>query len=270
VTTRKTGHTASRAGYSLLLCVIAVVLAAGMGKAVARKMPEKSAVKSRMVDYKSGSETVSGYLALPETPGRHPGLVVIHEWWGLNDWVKEQAQQLAAQGYVALAVDLYRGKTADTPEVAHELSRGLPQDRAVRDLRAAFAYLANRPDVAPDKIGSIGWCMGGGYSLLLAVNEPKLAACVVNYGSMPTEASAIQAIRAPVLGNFGADDRGITPEAVRAFESAMKKAGKKIDVKIFDGAGHAFENPNNKSGYRPEAAAAAWNREIEFFAATLK
>jgi carboxymethylenebutenolidase len=228
------------------------------------------AVKTQTVQYHSGTEMVNGFLALPSGEGKHPAIVVIHEWWGLNDWVKEQAEKLADQGYVALAVDLYRGKVATDPEAAHELYRGLPQDRAVRDLKAAFDYLAARPDVNPDRIGSVGWCMGGGYSLLLAENEPKLAACVVNYGAMPTDSVAIQSIHAPLLGNFGADDQGIVPSDVRAFEKAMKAAGKDIDVKIYDGAGHGFENPNNKTGFRKDAAENAWERTQTFFAAHLK
>jgi len=226
--------------------------------------------KTQTVSYKSGEETVSAYLALPEGGGRHPGLLVIHEWWGLNDQVKSDAQKLAAQGYVALAPDLYRGKVAATPDEAHELMRGLPDDRGLRDLEAAFAYLAARADVNAAKIGSVGWCMGGGWSIKLAVNEPRLAACAVNYGSLPTDPANIGKIKAPVLGNFGADDRGIPPEAVHAFDSAMKSAGKSIDVKVYDGAGHAFENPNNKDGYRPQAAADAWSRMDAFFKKTLQ
>jgi carboxymethylenebutenolidase len=227
-------------------------------------------VKTETVRFRSGDETVSAYLAVPDSGGSHPALVVIHEWWGLNDWVKEQAQQFAEQGYVALALDLYRGKVAYDPNLAHELSRGLPQDQAIRDLKAAFDYLASRADVRKDKIGSVGWCMGGGFSLLLAVNESKLAACVVNYGSMPTDKEDIQKIQAPVLGNFGAEDRGIPPSAVGAFEDAMKAAHKSIDVKIYEGAGHAFENRNNKLGYREGAANDAWARTLDFLNRTLK
>ncbi len=221
-------------------------------------------VKTEIVSYKSGNEPVMGYLALPEGAGRHPALVVIHEWWGLNNWVKEQAQKFAEKGYVALAVDLYRGKVAYDPTLAHELMRGMPQDRAQRDLEAAFDYLASRNDVDKDHIGSIGWCMGGGLSLQLAIHEPKLAACVVNYGAMPTDPAEIGKIHAPILGNFGGEDRGIPPSAVEAFEKAMKAAGKSIDVKAYDGAGHAFENPNNKLGYKPEAAEDAWSRTTAF------
>ena len=204
--------------------------------------------RGEMVSYPSGEETISGFLVLPEGAGPHPALVVIQEWWGLNDWVKEQAQKLADEGYVALAVDLYRGKVATNPEEAHELMRGMPQDRAIRDLKATFAYLAARKDVNRNKIGS----------------------CVVNYGSMPTDPADIQKIRAPILGSFGAEDRGISPESVRAFEKAMKAADKKLDVKIYEGAGHAFQNPNNQSGYRPEATADSWNRTLAFLNRTLK
>jgi carboxymethylenebutenolidase len=227
-------------------------------------------VKTEEITFPSGDEAIAGYLALPESPGKHPALVVIHEWWGLNDWVKEQARKLAEQGYVALAVDLYRGQVAYDPTLAHELSRGMPPDRALRDLKAAFDYLAARPEVSNKKIGSIGWCMGGGLSLQLAVNEPRLAACVVNYGSLPTEPADIQKIHAPVLGSFGADDRGIPASAVEAFENAMRAANKSIDVKIYPGAGHAFENPNNKLGYKEGPAADAWNRALAFLNHNLK
>jgi carboxymethylenebutenolidase len=227
-------------------------------------------VKTQVVSYKSGTENVSAYLALPEGTGKHPAVILIHEWWGLNDWVKEQAQKFASLGYLALAVDLYRGKSTVSPDQARALRRSLPSERAVTDLKAAFDYLASRPDVRADRIASDGWCMGGEYSLGLAVAEPRLAACVVNHGAMPTDPAAIQAIRAPVLGTFGADDAVITPAGVRAFESAMKAAGKSISVKIYDGAGHAFQYPNNQEGYRPEAAKDAWERTVAFLGQQLK
>jgi carboxymethylenebutenolidase len=221
--------------------------------------------KTETVSYKSGDETVNAYLALPDGAGKHPAIIVIHEWWGLNDWVKEQAQKYAAQGYVALAVDLYRGKVAGNPDEAHILMRGLPDDRGMRDLEAAFAYLSSRADVDAAKIGSIGWCMGGSWSIKLAVDQPKLAACVVNYGWLPSDPSLVAKIKAPVQGNFGADDQGIPAKDAKAFETAMKADGKITDIKIYDGAGHAFQNPNNKQGYRPEATADASQRISGFF-----
>jgi carboxymethylenebutenolidase len=226
---------------------------------------QAAATNSQTVSYKSGNETVSGYLVLPEGGGKHSAIIVIHEWWGLNDWVKEQAQRYAVEGYVALAVDLYRGKVGTTPDEAHILMRGLPDDRGLRDLEAAFAYLASRPGVNPNKIASIGWCMGGGWSIKLAEDQPKLAAFVVNYGPLPTDAALIAKIKAPMLGNFGAEDKGIPPESVHAFEAAMKADGENPDIKIYDGAGHAYQNPNNKDGYRPEATSDSSKRIDAFF-----
>ena len=228
------------------------------------------AAESKTISYKSGDETVQGVLYTPSGKGPFPGLIVIHEWWGLNDWVKDQASKLADQGYAALAIDLYRGKVATTPDEAHQIMRGVPEDRAKRDLHAAFEYLASQSSVKKDRIGAIGWCMGGGYALDVALEEPTLAATVINYGHLATDPEALKKINAPILGLFGAQDKGITPEDVQKFEQTMKQFGKKIEVKEYDDAGHAFENPNNKQGYREADAQDAWKRTVEFLSATLK
>ena len=226
--------------------------------------------KTETVQFPSGKETVGGFLASPEKPGRYPGLIVVHEWWGLNDWVKEQTVKLASQGFVALAVDLYRGKVATDSNEAHELSRGLPNDRAILDLMAGIVYLTTRNDVDHGRVGTIGWCMGGGFAIQLATHVPRLGACVVNYGALPTDPNELQNIGAPVLGNFGADDRGITPADVHAFQKTMETLNRTVDIKIYDGAGHAFENPANQNGYRPQAAEDAWNRTVAFLNKYLK
>ncbi len=228
------------------------------------------AADGKPVSYKSGDETVRGILYTPAGKGPFPALIVIHEWWGLNDWVKEQASKLADQGYVALAVDLYRGKVATTPDEAHEIMRGVPEDRAKRDLHAAFEVLQSQPDVKKDRIGAIGWCMGGGYALDVALQEPTLAADVINYGHLATDPDALKRINAPILGLFGAQDRGITPDDVKKFGATLDQMGKKIEVTIYPDAGHAFENPNNKDGYRAADAADAWKRTVDFLAMTLK
>ncbi len=218
------------------------------------------------VSFPSGAETAHALLYQASGPGKHPAVVVIHEWWGLNDWVKEQSSDLASHGYVTLAVDLYRGQVATDPEQAHELMRGLPQDRGVRDLVAAVHYLASRPDVDASRIGAVGWCMGGGYALQLAIADPALRAVSINYGALATDPKALAGIHAAVLGNFGGKDMGIPPASVEAFAAALKKIGKSVDVKIYPDAGHAFENPNNKAGYRAADAADAQQRTINFFA----
>ncbi len=228
------------------------------------------AVEGKAVSYKSGDETVQGVLYTPSGKGPFPAVIVIHEWWGLNAWVKEQASKLSDEGYVALAVDLYRGKVATTPDEAHEIMRGVPEDRAKRDLHAAFTFLASQANVKKNRIGSIGWCMGGGYSLDVALQEPALAADVINYGHLATDPDSLKKINSPILGLFGAQDRGITPDDVHKFANSLESMGKKIDVKIYDDAGHAFENPNNKEGYRAADAADAWKRTADFLSETLK
>lgn len=241
---------------------LVLLLLVGMACAPARAQQQ--------VTFASGDGQAQGTLYLPEGKGPHPALVLIHEWWGLNDWIKEQAQNYARQGYVALAVDLYRGKVADNADLAHELMRGLPQDQGVRDLVSAVLYLKTRKDVSKNRVGAVGWCMGGGYAAQLAIADPDLKAVAINYGALPTDKEQIAKIHAAVLGNFGGQDRGIPPESVHNFEAALKSLGKQVDAKIYPDAGHAFENPNNKGGYKPEDAADAQARMKQFFAKELK
>jgi carboxymethylenebutenolidase len=244
----------------ILFALVAVLLAA----------ISAFAANGKLVSYKSGDETVQGMLYTPAGKGPFPALVVVHEYWGLNDWVKEQAAKLADHGYVSLAVDLYRGKVATTPDEAHQIMRGVPEDRAKRDLHAAVEFLKSQPNGRKDRIGAIGWCMGGGYALDVALQEPDLAALVINYGHLATDPEALKKISSPILGIFGGRDRGITPDDVHKFEQQLKQLGKTIEIKIYDDAGHAFENPNNKEGYRAADAADAWKRTVDFLAMTLK
>ncbi len=222
------------------------------------------------VSYASGDETVHAILYKPDGKGPFPALIAVHEWWGLNDWVKQQASELADQGYLTLAIDLYRGQVATTPEEAHELMRGVPEDRAARDLHAAMEFLESERDVDKKRIGSIGWCMGGGYSLDLALTEPTLKAAVINYGHLATDPQSIDKIHAAVLGIFGAQDRGIPVDSVKKFEGQLKQDGKRVEIFIYPDAGHAFENPNNESGYRINDAADAWQHTLKFLQTNLK
>lgn len=248
-----------------LVLLLALLGTAGAGDAVS---------KGEMVQFPAGKETIDGFVAAPVKTGRYPAIIVVHEWWGLTDWVKEMTSKLADQGYVALAVDLYRGKVATDPMEAHELSRGLPEDRALIDLDAGVLYLSNRPDVERNGIGVIGWCMGGGLAIRFAMVETKIVrACVVNYGALPTDPNDLQSLWAPTLGNFGGQDGGITPADVHAFEKTMKSLKNPpriVDLKIYPDAGHAFMNPTNTSGYRPEDAADAWTRSVNFLNRWLK
>ena len=204
----------------------------------------------------------SGFLVTPDGKGPFPAVIVIQEWWGLNDWVKDQARALAKEGYVALAVDLYRGKVTTKQEDAHQLMMGLPPDRAMR-----------RPEGGVRLPGGAHGREEGPHRLHRLVHGRALLAGPRHRGTdaggggapttarPPTDAAAIARIKAPVLGNYGGDDKGPSPDQVKAFEAAMKKAGKSVDVKIYEGAGHAFANVNNPwGGYREAAAKDAWAR----------
>jgi carboxymethylenebutenolidase len=226
-------------------------------------------VSDMPVRYTSGPDTVRGILYVPRADEPRPGLIVIHEWWGLNSWVQESARRLAEQGFVALAIDLYRGGVATDAEMAHELMRAVPEDRAARDLQMAVEYLRSRKEVSRDRVGSIGWCMGGGYSLQTAMVVPDLTACVMCYGRLVTEDASLQNINAKVLGIFGDQDRGIPTDDVAAFEARARKLGKSVDTRIYEGAGHAFMNSNNTKGYNEAAADSAWTVIMDFLTKSL-
>jgi carboxymethylenebutenolidase len=236
--------------------------------------PALGQVVTKDIVFKSGDEEIKGFLAIPDGKGPFPAVVVIQEWWGLNDWIKENAKRLAAKGYVALAPDLYRGKVTDDMKVASQLVKGLPPDRALRDLQAAVKTLAAMDNVRKDRIGSIGWCMGGGYSLQLALHNHTLKACVICYGRVITDSDKLKPLAARVLGIFGEEDKGIPAKSVREFESALKKEGRKVErINIFADAGHGFMRPTNGStknpAYRESQAQQAWVQIEEFFAKTL-
>lgn len=254
---------ASRIG--LVLALAAAPVLAQHDHAAMTAAKSASAGAGRMVEFASGSEKASGYLALPSGAGAHPAIVVIQEWWGLNDNIKAKADAFAKQGYVALAPDLYRGKVATDPDTAHQLMRGLPEDRAVRDMKGAVAYLRGRPEVGSKPIGAVGWCMGGGYSLSLALAEPKLAGAVLYYGRLVTDDAAIASLQVPLLGNFGGQDQGIPPDSVREFERKAKAAGKSVDFKVYPEAGHGFASVPGAGAYRADDARDADARTNAFF-----
>jgi carboxymethylenebutenolidase len=223
-----------------------------------------------MITFSSGAEMPSAYVALPEGAGRKPAIIVIQEWWGLNDFVKSTADEFAKKGYVAFAPDLYRGKVATDPDTAHQLMRGMPEDRAIRDLKAAFDYLRSRDDVDATRMGSVGWCMGGGYSLALALEQPKLAGAVIYYGRLVTDDAKIKSLAVPLLGNFGGKDEGIPPDTVREFERKAKAAGKVVDFKIYPDAGHGFASSRDPAVSRAADSKDADARTDSFFGRVLR
>lgn len=218
--------------------------------------------------------SVTGYLARPDTAGvgadSLPGLIVIHEWWGLNDNIRAMADRLAAEGYVALAVDLYGGEVAETPEQARALMGGsMEQGEALTaNLTQAYEYLRLRQNA--DAVGSIGWCFGGGWSLRAALALPdELDAAVIYYGHLVTDPDRLATLDMPVLGIFGAEDGSIPVSQVRAFERTLDSLGTDVTVEVYEGAGHAFANPSGER-YVPEAAEDAWQKTLAFLDRTLR
>lgn len=211
-----------------------------------------------------------GYLAKPKDAGVYPGIVMIHEWIGLNDYVKEMARQLAAEGYAVLAVDLFNGKVAKDSNEARNLStmvRNNPQP-AIQNMKLAVGYLKSLHNVDDEKIASMGWCFGGGMSLQLSLNE-KLAATIIYYGQLETDKEKLKVITWPVLGIFGDKDTSIPAESAKKFDAVLDDLGIENEIYIYPNVGHAFANPSGMN-YAAEETKDAWKKTIEFLNKHLK
>jgi carboxymethylenebutenolidase len=219
----------------------------------------------QMVDFSSNGGSASGYLAIP-AKGKGPGVIVIQEWWGLVDHIKDVCDRFASEGYVALAPDLYHGKTTRSPDEAGKLMMALRIDEAEKDLRGAIQYLLNHEATTGDKVGVIGFCMGGALALYAASKNPQVGACVVFYGIHPNGKPDLPNLQAPVLGIYAERDRSTPPEAVRKLEKQLRELGKSVEMHIYPDADHAFFNDQRKEVYNEKAAADAWRRTLEFFA----
>lgn len=225
--------------------------------------PMETAVHGEFVNYFEDRE---GYYAEPIAGGSYPGVILIHEWWGLNDNIAGAAEELAAEGYRVLAVDLF-GAVAATSSDAQRQVASLDQVKAIENMKTAERYLR---DKGAPRIASLGWCFGGGQSLQLALSENEdLAATVIYYGQLTDDQSRLQNISWPVLGVFGAEDRSISTSSVQAFESALNVVGIENEIYIYPGVGHAFANPSN-TNYAPRETADAWEKTLAFLDKHLK
>jgi carboxymethylenebutenolidase len=226
---------------------------------------------SKMVEFPSAAPrgVTNGYLATPKGTGKYPGVLVIQEIWGLVENIKDISRRLAREGYLALAVDLYDGKTVANLEDGRGIREKISEDMMLKDINAGFDYLKRLPNVKPDRIGSVGYCMGGGLSLKLACVNKELAATVVFYGRNPSPIDLVKNINCPLLGNYAGEDKGITEADVNLLRDTLKKYGKTYDVKIYPGAPHGFFN-DTREGYRPEAAKDAWLRVLNFYSKYLR
>lgn len=217
-------------------------------------------------------DDAQGYLVYPvstnDSQRKLPAVVMIHEWWGLNQNIKDMANLLAKNGFVVLAADLYHGKVTDNPQLAMELVQTARnnQNSSTANLQAAVKYLSSAPNVDNKKIVSLGWCFGGGQSLQLALNsqEHPLAATILYYGTpLVTDNESISKIKWPVLGIFGDKDEAIPIAEINQFRSSLNESGIKNEIHVYSGVGHAFANPSGNS-YAPEETADAWQRTLSF------
>ena len=216
-----------------------------------------------MVEFPFDGGNTGGYLATPKQ-GTGPGVIVIQEWWGLVDHIKDVCDRFADEGFVALAPDMYHGKSTKSPDEAGKLMMALNIDQAEKDLRAAVQYLLTLDSTTSKKIGVIGFCMGGALALYTATKNQNIGACIVFYGIHPNVKPDLPNLNAPVLGVFGEKDRSVPPDAVHELERKIKDLGKQIEVKIYPGADHAFFNDTRPEVYKAEFAADAWQRTIAF------
>jgi carboxymethylenebutenolidase len=227
-------------------------------------------VQTEMIQFRGNGDLVPGYLARPDDEGPFPGVVVIQEWWGLNDHIKDVTRRVAAEGYVAVAPDLYRGQVAEEPDDARKLAMELDRPHAIKHIQGAVNYLIAQPFVVPKKPGVMGFCMGGGLSLAMSYQGENVGAIVVFYGGgAPLSNEQVAQVTAPVLGIYGEEDHGIPVETIRTNESLLKAHDKPSEFIIYPGAPHAFFNDERPS-YRPDAAGDAWKRTFDWFKQHLK
>jgi carboxymethylenebutenolidase len=228
-------------------------------------------IATLMVDYPGGnkSKKTKGYLARPQVVDKYPAVIVIHEFWGLVDHIKDIARRFANEGYTAMAVDLFDGKSASKPDEAMKIRQEFSEEKVLGDLKGATAYLKTLSFVNPKGIGSVGFCMGGWLSLSLACHSKELAGAVVFYGRIPAQMDLVKNLCCPILGNYGGADLGITDADINRLKAALTGYGKEFDIKVYPGAPHAFFN-DTKESYRPDAAKDAWNRTLTFFRRTLQ
>ncbi|MGH9943906.1 MAG: dienelactone hydrolase family protein [Pyrinomonadaceae bacterium] len=220
---------------------------------------------SMMVEFQSNGGQARGYLSLPDV-GRGPGVVVLQEWWGLNQQIKGVADRFAAEGFVALAPDLYHGESASSPDQAGKLMFELNIAETEKDLRGAIGFLLDHESVAGEAaVGTVGFCMGGMLSLYAATQNRQVGACVVFYGIHPKFNPELEKLQAPVLGLYAEKDASVPPAAARELEAKLKELGKQAEFHIYEGTDHAFFNEDRPEVYDPRAAADAWRRTVEFF-----
>lgn len=228
-------------------------------------------LQTRTVEFAvEGGGKAAAFEARPSGTGAYPGVLVVQEWWGLNDHIRDIAERLAAEGFVALAPDLYKGKTTKDPDLAAAWMAALDREEAMTILLAALRFLQEKEPVYAEHIGVVGFCMGGSYALLLACRVPALKAAIPFYGDVPDPISEVSKIRCPVLFIAGGKDKWINESKVRPLEEAFDQYGVQGEVRVYPEADHAFFNDTRPDVYNAPAAQDAWTRALGLLSRTLK
>jgi carboxymethylenebutenolidase len=221
------------------------------------------------IEFPTNSGVAPGYLAEP-ADGNGPATIVLQEWWGLDEHIRSICDRFAAEGFFALAPDLFRGEPTAQPSEAEQKAMALSMDQAELDMCGAADFLASRPGVEGPGVGSVGFCLGGGLSLWAAATCPRITAAVTYYYVMPHGKPDFSKIKGPVLGHFGTSDEFISHEEARALESELRAAGVDVTFNYYDGAGHAFFNDLDRLGnYDVELAQTSWERTVSFLRGAL-
>jgi carboxymethylenebutenolidase len=218
----------------------------------------------QMVSFQANGKTAQGYLA-KATSGKGTGVIVIQEWWGLVDHIKNVCDRFARAGFTALAPDMYDGATTKSPDEASKLFMALNIGEAEKKLRGAINFLLSHEAVSSKKVGTIGFCMGGQLSLFAATLNEKIGACVNFYGIHPAVKPDFTKLHAPVLGIFAEKDEMVNAQAVQALEAQLKATGKRYTFHTYPNTTHAFFNDTRPDVYDAKAALDAWNKTLDFF-----
>jgi carboxymethylenebutenolidase len=216
----------------------------------------------QMVSFPSNGGTAEGYLATPAS-GKGPGVIVIQEWWGLNDNIKGIADRFAREGFLALAPDLYHGKVTAEPDEAGKMMMALKMDEAAKDMAGAYDYVKKQP-ACTGKVGSIGFCLGGGLSLYISTLRP-VDATVIYYGALPGVQPDLSKVTGPVLGHYAQNDGWASPEAAAALKKQLKELGKSVEFHQYAGTEHAFFNDTRPEVHNAAASKESWERTIAFY-----
>lgn len=225
---------------------------------------ENRMATAETIDFEWSDGKAEGYLARPDGGGDGRAVIVVHEWWGLNEHTKDIARRYAGEGFIAFAPDLYGGVVTKDPQEASRLMHDLDPERGISILDGAVERLAADEGVDGNRIGVTGFCMGGSFALLLACRNQTIRAAAPFYGDIPSD-DEIAKLEAPVLFIGASEDKWITQEKMEGLRRALEAYGKNGEVKIYEGADHAFFNDTRPEVHNPDAAADAWRRVLEFF-----